>query len=793
MKQSMHTEKVWNYNKMRKKRILWICNHVTLMDAEVPLLLDLGFEVFTPKKFPSNSDFISCKVNYSYDDSLTIPPEDLMLLNTVDFYADKFSPEVISAINRNFDIAITTFYEKPMHLLVNHFPGYIFVRAFGLAGSATYYDVARENWGQAFLDRMQQIKPRLFFAAAYYNMLKVERNIFRENGVFLPLGLPENFAMQLRDGYTGTRKQILFVCPRICTVPYYYNIYKEFKRDFNHFPHVIAGKPFGKVSDRHLLGYLPREEFNKVFCESRVMYYHSTEPRHLHYHPLEAMFANLPVVFRSQGMLGELTPKVKYPGAADSVAEAQKKIRRVLNNDQGLIRDIQDSQKELLEYFSDDYVKGFWVRNFLPLVEKPVPQTGVPADRREHVGIILPLGYRGGTLHAFVSIANMLQRIGYRVTAGIVDDYFKPGDLYYPTILDELREKLDDNIVLRTFSWQKLDNFELANFCLQARFTRPLNPQVEYALMDDHINKFFECDRWLFISDRFYAGSPLPCKPYSVLVYDYLQRYLPFQLLPEDLENCYLTAVRQADSVLVTNKATSEDVSAYAGVKQENIYRLPFEFNGDELEQYLAARSNQTVSRKKYIVWACNLGYHKNHVNVLKALIDYVRLCPDGPDVYITGVDTDKLNPGNRKKYPQVPGHVEDFRELFRKNKDLLRKRVHFKGEMERYDYLDLLSEAGFLFLSSIADNGAFGAVEAAYLGTPCACSDYPHMRFMAECFNLDVLFYKGSSINSIFETFKIMGSGSFNGRIPSCEDLRKMNYANQSEAVKQTLKEAWI
>ena len=123
----------------------------------------------------------------------------------------------------------------------------------------------------------------------------------------------------------------------------------------------------------------------------------------------------------------------------------------------------------------------------------------------------------------------------------------------------------------------------------------------------------------------------------------------------------------------------------------------------------------------------------------------------------------------------------------------MLRKRVHFKGEMERYDYLDLLSEAGFLFLSSIADNGAFGAVEAAYLGTPCACSDYPHMRFMAECFNLDVLFYKGSSINSIFETFKIMGSGSFNGRIPSCEDLRKMNYANQSEAVKQTLKEAWI
>ena len=171
---------------MRKKRILWICNHVTLMDAEVPLLLELGFEVFTPKKFPDNSEFISCKVNYSYDDSLTIPPEDLLLLNTVNFYDDKFSPEVIEAINRNFDIAISTFYEKPMRLLVNHFPGYIFIRAFGLAGENSYYEVIRENWGQDFLDRMQLIKPRLFFAAAYYNMLKVESNIFRENGIFLP-------------------------------------------------------------------------------------------------------------------------------------------------------------------------------------------------------------------------------------------------------------------------------------------------------------------------------------------------------------------------------------------------------------------------------------------------------------------------------------------------------------------------------------------------------------------------------------------------------------------------------
>ena len=345
---------------MRKKRILWICNHVTLMDAEVPLLLELGFEVFVPKKFPKGSEFVSCVSKGIYDPSLTIPPEDLALLNTVDFYDDLFSDEVIDAINRNFDIAFCTFYEKPLKLLVRHFPGQIFIRAFGLSGAMSYWNVAREEWGRHFLDQMYSIRDRLFFAMSYRNMLKVEKNIFRENAVFLPLGLPETFAQRLKNGYTGTKRQILFVCPKICAVEYYFNIYKKFKRDFCGFPYVSAGKPFGKIADRHLLGYLPRAEFDRVFCDSRVMYYHSVEPRHLHYHPLEAIYANQPLIFMSQGMLGQLTPKVKYPGAADSIMEARIKVGRILMNNRRFIRDVQESQQELLQFFTPDYVKGYW-------------------------------------------------------------------------------------------------------------------------------------------------------------------------------------------------------------------------------------------------------------------------------------------------------------------------------------------------------------------------------------------------------------------------------------------------
>ena len=831
---------------MRKKRILWICNHVTLMDAEVPLLLELGFEVFVPKKFPVGIDFISCKSKYDYDVSLTIPPEDLALLNTVDFYEDVFSQEVIDAVNRNFDIAITAFYERPMKLLVRHFPGQIFIRAFGLAGEASYWAVALDTWGRHFTDQMSAIRDRLFFAMSYRNMLKVEKNIFRDNAVFLPLGLPESFGTRLRDGYTGTKRQILFVCPKICAVDYYYKAYKKFKSNFKGFPYVIAGKPFGKIADRHLLGYLPREEFDRVFCESRVMYYHSTEPRHLHYHPLEAIYANQPLIFMSDGMLGQLNPKIKYPGSADTIIEARMKVMRVLANDRRFIRDIQTSQKDILNYFTPEYVKKFWKSNFLPLVadaEKKEFSPVVPVER-EHVGVILPLGYRGGTLHAFIQIAKMLRKCGYRVTIGLPYDYYDAdGEYYYPAILDDVERKLgpDSGIHVRFFKWRTPEPHETRAIREMGHLSSDVRMKNKYAVMDDSVNCFCECDRWLFVSDRFHKGMPVPLRPYTVIVYDYLQRYMPFQLLPEKLENLYLDSVSHADSLFVTNQETASDMIVHSGVKRKKIFLMPFEFSAQEMAKYSSYDRPPHRNKRPYIVWACNCAWHKNHVRVLNALIRYYREEFGSLEVFITGVETkqldykknrekeknesdeekkglvgglleklfrkmdedkennnpydDKKDGRKKKKAPKVtPRHILEFRELYKKNKDLLKNNVHIMGEMDRYSYFDLVAGAEFLLLSSISDNGAFGAIEAAWLGTPCASSDYPHMRYMAGKFGIEPLWYKGEKIDSIVDALNRMQrcSGEYREHIPDRERLRSMSYELQQETIQKTLREAW-
>ncbi|MFT0171978.1 hypothetical protein ACLKMY_23685 [Paraburkholderia mimosarum] len=65
----------------KNKRMLWLLNHVTLMKTEIPILLAMGCEVFTPKRIPNDPSFRSGAVDFSYDKDLTIPPQILATLN----------------------------------------------------------------------------------------------------------------------------------------------------------------------------------------------------------------------------------------------------------------------------------------------------------------------------------------------------------------------------------------------------------------------------------------------------------------------------------------------------------------------------------------------------------------------------------------------------------------------------------------------------------------------------------------------------------------------------------------
>src|SRR5450755_4954330 len=222
----------------RAKRVLWLINHSTLRAFEVPLLISLGYEVYTSKLYPRHqSGFRSGSADFSFDETLSIPAEDLLRLNNHDFYQEPLYPAVRGILNSHFDVAICGFFPDMLAEIAFGFKGLIMLRAFGLAGNESYADILRRCHLGGLIDRVGQVGRRFKFAQCYPTIADVEPAFFDSVKVDLPLGLPDS-TYGNRNTWTGGRKEVLFFCPGINVAPLYYGvIYREFKSAFGNLPH----------------------------------------------------------------------------------------------------------------------------------------------------------------------------------------------------------------------------------------------------------------------------------------------------------------------------------------------------------------------------------------------------------------------------------------------------------------------------------------------------------------------------------------------------------------------------
>jgi len=392
----------------RPRRVLWILNHTTLMEWEVPMLRAEGFEVFVPKVLPVGPNGRTATVTDAHDASLTIPAGDLAHLNTVNFYDAPLSRRTAATINRHFDVAIAASIFPGLHYLLRCFTGLIFMRAFGHAGDFDYESATatipfaklddssytpRSTWPGRLLARarnrlpitdrptfrnvvtteMTRVRNRLHLAAAYREIIDHERPFLRRRSVFMPLALPDSL-LGGGDTWTGGEDRVLFVCPNIDQIDYYRRIYLRFREELGGIPSWIAGRqdlhgvatPL-TTEDDSILGYVSRERLDDLLRRCFCMFYHSQEPRHLHYHPLEAIATGQPLVFMAGGLLESLGGP-DQPGLCRTYAEAREKIGRLRNGDRGLREAIRDRQRAILEHFDPDRCARAWRENFLPLV-----------------------------------------------------------------------------------------------------------------------------------------------------------------------------------------------------------------------------------------------------------------------------------------------------------------------------------------------------------------------------------------------------------------------------------------
>ena len=135
-------------------------------------------------------------------------------------------------------------------------------------------------------------------------------------------------------------------------------MYDQFKRDFGDYPHLVGTQPI-PVFDPNVTGSLPRAAYDDMMCNMRVMFYHSRQDRRLDYHPLEAIRAGMPLIFMAGGMLDKFGG-IGLSGCCNTIKEAHQKLQRVLSGDQKLIRNIRQSQAQLLESMKSDTCELAW-------------------------------------------------------------------------------------------------------------------------------------------------------------------------------------------------------------------------------------------------------------------------------------------------------------------------------------------------------------------------------------------------------------------------------------------------
>jgi glycosyltransferase involved in cell wall biosynthesis len=368
----------------REERVAWLINHTTLRDAELPILRGLGLEVYTSKDLPKGKEWRTASVDFSEDEHSTLPGWVLDRLNAHNFYEDGIQDEIAELLNGYFGTVITSVFFPPMRDSLRNFKGRILLRVFGREHPHNYSDIL-DHIGVCW--RAWRVQHRFWFAPCYESIPEIEDKLLRDRTVLLPLGLPDRaLRMENTNAWTGTDRRVMFLCPSINRTPNYYGrFYREFKQHLGHLPHIIPGQQPVPVDDPAVTGFASDDQMRAWFRELQVMFYHSREPRHLHYHPLEAVACGMPLIYMRGGLVEALMGSDHQPGGCETYEEAERKLRRVLDGDEAFIADLRASQRGLLRTFRPEYVRERWERDFLGNVMRVarVPDVRAFADWKQ--------------------------------------------------------------------------------------------------------------------------------------------------------------------------------------------------------------------------------------------------------------------------------------------------------------------------------------------------------------------------------------------------------------------------
>lgn len=775
---------------MSKKRILWLFNHTSLRKFEVPLLIEMGYEVYCPKKWTLDFGDYSASISYEYDSSLSIPKNDLEYLNQIDFY-NGLTSEVMSLINQYFDITFCLFYPRLIDALATNFSGILVLHAFGLDKSGSYTNNLYYDSNLNVLNKLQKLKDRFWFSATYDNISEIECDIIKKRTLFMPIGL-SNIAKGKK--WRGGDQKILFVSPKINSNHYYNKIYKDFKENFADIPHVIGGaQPLILENDSSIAGFLPQEQYEYNMTHLAAMFYHSQEPRHLHYHPLEAVNNGMPLVFMAGGMLDYVGGK-DLPGRCKTIKEARDKLIKLSRGDKKLRNEILSSQDILLKQFTKEYCLPYWKEAMEKISESTTHKKN--NSKLKKIAVLMPGCWLGGILDYSIRFALALKQEIDRYSDNVQLVFAYPKDNNFKS--DTFKKLEEQGIILREYftsiedqNWL-IRSLKLCGYQGEQDFAFP---SEKYSILRDGMSDFQDCDYLFLMADSIYSSYPVMCfKPYSVVVHDYIKRYVS-GVISDESNNFKIITQRMADRVLVTSKTTYLDAVAYSGVGKHKIILTPLLCNlpipQEKQENFSFKHKSLDYKAKSYFIWSTNASPHKNHKKALEALEAYYRI-GGSIECFITGVNTKYFIPKIKLKHAAISKkYVKEIQNKL-DNSQLLKKHIHILGNLPKAEYRQLLAHAAFVFHPGYGDNGNFTIVDAANEGIPAVCSDYPAARDLAEFVGIEPLFVDPFHVDSIANGLLSIEKqlAVYMDKIPSHDKLAMASYQEKANDLYKIVKD---
>lgn len=707
---------------MSVKRILWLCNNFNLMNIEVPMLREIGFEVYVPKKPPFG---FNVNVDWSLDKEISIPNNEINILNSTNFYDGRISADSMNVVNHYFDIAIFGIYIEPLKSLVMKFEGILVLHSFGTKNGLTYTQIIQENAGIWLLKEIEKLGSRFWFGQAFETINSMECDFFKKRSVYLPFAIKND---KINDNWSGSTKKILFICPEIKTDSTNFNTYKKFKTAFNGIPYSIGGtQPIMIENDRTILGCLGQDDFENLFSTYSALFYYTQDMQNIPHYLFEAIKYGIPVIYMAGGLLDTIGG-CELPGRCKTQEEARKKCLRLVRGDSKFANLIRRSQLKLLDKVAYDYCRVKWISAMNQIQDQyNAYSVYITPKKVKKLGIILPGEYTGGVLDYTIRLIIAIKRGAFNKNEDI-DLVFGRLDHTNYDMIDSFSRLEELDIPIRKFNWEVINKKRVdeANKILGY----PIQGLSEmYCVPNDGIRYFEDCDFLLFTADRVSERLYIT-QPYGVIVHDYIQRYLP-SLFGERYEDSFIQMVRGAEALFSTTNITRQDCIQYAGADATKIHLIPLFF--DEIKR----SQIKSKSENPYFVWSTNLTPHKNHKVALKALSEYYsnggRL-----ECYITGTNTNWLKEDSKEiSYD----YVNEIRDIMNSDK-YLKDNIKLCGNLPKELYINVLQNALFFLHPGYADNGNGTAFDAAMLGVPTVSSRYPAMENLNNVMNLGFTFF---------------------------------------------------